>query len=146
MLNNNKHNNKGYTKKLHRRRNIIITILGRSVVKNMNRLMIKPTNDCAPSNDSDQPGHPPSLIRVFACAQWVAKDSSFLHVFAGRTCQFLVLSWGGSIIWGIKKVLQSQTSLWYCSEGDVILVTSTFSEWTKKGKGCNAIDELYTCI
>ena len=23
-------------------------------------------NDCAPSKDSDQPGHPPSLIRVFA--------------------------------------------------------------------------------
>ena len=36
---------------------------------------------CAPSENSDQPGHPPSLIRVFAvrCAQWVAKDSSFLH-------------------------------------------------------------------
>ena len=24
------------------------------------------TSDCAPSEDSDQPGHPPSLIRVFA--------------------------------------------------------------------------------
>ena len=23
-------------------------------------------NDCAPSEDSDQPGHPPSLFRVFA--------------------------------------------------------------------------------
>ena len=23
-------------------------------------------NDCAPSENSDQPGHPPSLIRVFA--------------------------------------------------------------------------------
>ena len=34
---------------------------------------------CAPSFDSDQPGHPPSLFRVFACAQWVAKDPSFLH-------------------------------------------------------------------
>ena len=34
---------------------------------------------CAPSEDSDQPGHPPSLIRVFAFAQWVAKDPSFLH-------------------------------------------------------------------
>ena len=47
------------------------------------------------------------------CAQWVAKDPSFLHadievsdqtgrmprliwVFAGRTCHLLVLSWGGS--------------------------------------------------
>ena len=60
-------------------------------------------NDCAPSEASDQPGHPPSLIGVFACAQWVTKDPSFLHadsedsdqtggmprliwVFAGRTC------------------------------------------------------------
>ena len=34
---------------------------------------------CAPSKDSDQLGHPPSLIRVFACTQWVAKDPSFLH-------------------------------------------------------------------
>ena len=55
----------------------------------------------APSEDSDQPGHPPSLIRVFAVrsmgrkgpklysygqrrlirlgGQWVAKDPSFLH-------------------------------------------------------------------
>ena len=35
---------------------------------------------CAPSEDSDQPGHPPSLIRVLLCAQWVAKDPGFLHV------------------------------------------------------------------
>ena len=41
--------------------------------------MTKPTNGFAPSEDSDQPGHPPSLIRVFAVAQWVAKDPSFLH-------------------------------------------------------------------
>ena len=34
---------------------------------------------CAPSKDSDQPGHPPSLIRVFAGTQWVAKVQSFLH-------------------------------------------------------------------
>ena len=31
-------------------------------------------NDCTPREDSDQPGHPPSLIRVFAVAHWVAKD------------------------------------------------------------------------
>ena len=62
----------------------------------------------APSEDSDQPGHPPSLIRVFACAQWVAKGPRFLHadsedsdqtgrmprliwVFAGRTLTLLGL-------------------------------------------------------
>ena len=33
---------------------------------NMSRLMTKPTNDHVPCKDSDQPGHPPSLIRVFA--------------------------------------------------------------------------------
>ena len=61
---------------------------------------------CAPSEVSDQPGHPPSLIRVirvFAVRLGVAKDPSFLHadsedsdqpgrmprlirVFAGHTC------------------------------------------------------------
>ena len=34
---------------------------------------------CAPDEDSDQLGHPPSLIRVFACTQSVAKDPMFLH-------------------------------------------------------------------
>ena len=29
--------------------------------------------------DSDQPGHPPGLIRVFAVRSWVAKGLSFLH-------------------------------------------------------------------
>ena len=45
---------------------------------------------CAPSEDSDQPGYPPSLIRVFAVRSvgvgvgceggGVAKDPSFLYV------------------------------------------------------------------
>ena len=36
---------------------------------------------CAPSEDSDQPGHPPSLIRVFTVRLMgtVAKDHSFLQ-------------------------------------------------------------------
>ena len=37
-------------------------------------------NDCVPSEDSDQPVHSPSLIDSSLCAQWVAKDPSFLHV------------------------------------------------------------------
>ena len=36
-------------------------------------------NEFAPSKDSDQSGHPPNLIRVFACPQQVAKDPRFLH-------------------------------------------------------------------
>ena len=56
---------------------------------------------CVPSEDTDQPVHPPSL-----CAQWAANDPSFLHaesedsdqtgrmprliwVFAGRTCHLV---------------------------------------------------------
>ena len=63
-------------------------------------------NDLAPSKDSDQPGHPPSLIKSSLCSHWVAEDPSFLHadsedsdqtgrmprliwVFAGRTCHFV---------------------------------------------------------
>ena len=67
---------------------------------------------CAPSEDSDQPGHPPSLIIVLLCVHWVAKYPSFLRadseysdqtgrmlrlirVFAGRTCHFVgfVMRW-----------------------------------------------------
>ena len=67
-------------------------------------------SDSAPSEDSDQPGHPPSLIRVFA----VRLMGSFLHadsedsdqtgrmprliwVFAGRTLILLVFSCRGSL-------------------------------------------------
>ena len=66
-----------------------------------NKMTVRPAK-----TDSDQPGHPLSLIRVFACLQWVAEDPSFLHadseesdqtgwmprliwVFAGRTCHFV---------------------------------------------------------
>ena len=38
----------------------------------LSRDMTNQKNDCAPSEDLDQPGHPPS-------AQWVAKDPTFLH-------------------------------------------------------------------
>ena len=39
----------------------------------------KKQSGCAPSEDSHQPWHPPSLIRVFAVRSRVAKDPSFLH-------------------------------------------------------------------
>ena len=63
---------------------------------------------CAPSEDSGQPGHPPSLIRVFAVhmkkawvlcyplsahrslwANW-ADAHRLIWVFAGRTCHFVM--------------------------------------------------------
>ena len=69
-------------------------------------------SDCAPS-DSDQPEHPPSLIRVFAVrikkdwiisSHWAHSENSdqtrrmprLLWVFAGRTLILFVLSWDGS--------------------------------------------------
>ena len=68
-------------------------------------LIIEPTHDktnrmtCAPSEDSDKLGHPPSLIRNFVvCTQWIVKDPGFLHadsedsrliwLFATRTYHF----------------------------------------------------------
>ena len=71
---------------------------------------------CAPSEDSDQPGHPPSLIRVFAVcmkkygilrSHWAHSEDSdqtgqmprLIWVYAGRTVILLVLSWGGSIVY-----------------------------------------------
>ena len=80
-------------------------------------------NECAPSEDSDQPGHLPRLNWVFGicpgwsesslCTQWVAKEPVFLHadsedsdqtgrmprliwVFTGRRAILLVLSCRGS--------------------------------------------------
>ena len=71
-------------------------------------------NGCAPSEDSDQPGHPPSLIIVFAVRMkkaWVLSYQKWVHsedsdqtgrmlrliwVFAGRTVTLLVLSCRGS--------------------------------------------------
>ena len=57
---------------------------------------------CAPSEDSDPPEHPPSLIRVFAvrmkkATNWAHSEDSdqtgwmprLIWVFAGRTCHFV---------------------------------------------------------
>ena len=65
--------------------------------------------ECVPSKDSDQPGHQPSLIRVFPVHMKEAWVLSYplnaqprlwmpmlIWVFAGRTFILLVLSWGGS--------------------------------------------------
>ena len=95
-------------------------------------------NECAPSEDSDQPGHPPTSLY----AQWVAKDPSFLYadsedsdqtgrmprllwVFAGRTLTLLVLSCRGSII----------LLLWW----------SYRVKWDVKGVRCQSKDMFYRC-
>ena len=71
--------------------------------------MTKPTNECAPSEDSDQPGHSPSL-----CAQLVAKDPNFLHADSkdlirldGCIAILLVLSCCGSFyVFIFKRVIK----------------------------------------
>ena len=79
-------------------------------------ITIEPSHDktnkvaCAPSEDSDQPGHPSSLMRVFAwvfAIHWAHSEDSdqtgrmprlmLIWVFAGRTVSLLGLSWDGSI-------------------------------------------------
>ena len=65
----------------------------------MNHLMTKTNKMTVPPANSDQPGHPSSLIRVFAAAQWVAKDPSFLSADSkdsdqtGRMPSDLSLRW-----------------------------------------------------
>ena len=118
-------------------------------------------NDCAPSEDSDQPGRPPSLIRVFdvrmkkawvlsypLSTQW-RQDSDqtgrmprLIWVFAGCTCQFVCLSWGGSniqvtsvnclqtlskkqsnkLLYCLLHTLANDTYMWLCSGHSVIVV------------------------
>ena len=50
---------------------------------------------CALSEDSDQPGHPPSLIRAFAFRMKKPLGPRLIWVFAGRTCHFIgfVMRW-----------------------------------------------------
>ena len=72
-------------------------------------------NDCAPSENSDQPGHPPSLIRVLAvrsvssygpklssCGQRrlirVGGCPGWSESSLGAHAILLVLSWGGSYV------------------------------------------------
>ena len=70
-------------------------------------------NGMCPSENSDQPGHPPSLIRSSLSAwrklrslatHWMCNEDSdqtgrmprLIWVFTGHTVILLVLSWGGS--------------------------------------------------
>ena len=87
---------------------------------------------CAPSEDSDQPGHPPSLIRVFAVRMKKAWDLSYplsaqrmprlTWVFAGRTAILLVLSCRGSeSLLSARRKLGSLSFHWQHSED--------WSEW-----------------
>ena len=78
-------------------------------------------NECSPSEDSDQPWHPPSLIRVFIVRTMGSQGPSFLHVdsedsdqtgqmprliwvFAGHTVTLLFLSCRSSFLKAVSTL------------------------------------------
>ena len=65
---------------------------------------------CAPSEDSDQPGHPPSLIRVFA----VRSMDSRVQAFFMRTAKTLI-KLGGRPCWS-ESSLGAHSLCWFCHE------------------------------
>ena len=76
-------------------------------------------SDCTPSEDSDQPGHPPSLISLLLSAWRNLGMPRLIWVFAGRTLILLVLSCHGSImmiVWGQISIHLHKNTLWYSLE------------------------------
>ena len=55
-------------------------------------------NECAPSEDSDQPGHPPSLIRIFAVRM---KKPWALTVSYPLSAQWRLIRLGGCPGWSV---------------------------------------------
>ena len=101
--------------------------------------MTKPTKWLASSEDSNQPGHPPSLIRVLAVRMkkaWVlsyplsAQDETgrmprLIWIFAGCTVTLLVLSCRGSYL--DNTIQTSFTVFIYPSTQENIFCTVAFS-------------------
>ena len=65
-------------------------------------------SDCAPSEDSDQPGHPPSLIRVFAVRMKKACVLSY-----PLSAQWTLMRLGGCPGWP-ESSLGAQSLCWFC--------------------------------
>ena len=106
----------------------------------LSRLATNQQSECAPSEDSDQPGHPPSLIRVFAVRMkktWILSyplsAQRRLCVFAGRTATLLVLSRGGLILTRTEKNMRTRSKVWLNMER--LVGKSTKSRETKMTPG-----------
>ena len=65
-------------------------------------------NECAPSEDSDQPGHPPSLIRIFATRM---KKAWSLATHWAHSEDYIRL--GGCPGWS-ESSLGAQSLYWFC--------------------------------
>ena len=113
---------------------------------------------CAPSEDSDQPGRPPGLIRVFDVStkkawflshtlsaqqrlwsDWADAQGRLIRVFAGRTVIFLILSWGGSFflqILTIREVLCSSfkllSSCSFTSDEVTLCISASAKRWAEQ--------------
>ena len=96
-------------------------------------------SECAPSEDSDQPGHPPSLIRVLTVRMKklcflsyplsASEDSNqlgrmprLIWVVAGRTLTLLVLSCRG---WNVLFLLQTTPPQYY--PGNITVPVALYS-------------------
>ena len=103
---------------------------------------------CAPSEDSDQPGHPPSLIRVFAVrvkkawvlyTHWAHSEDSdqsgrmlkLIGVFSGWTVTLLILSCRGSNVnvkgFLIKNKISRSSFFFFFFRSEMIFIF-----WIKK--------------
>ena len=77
---------------------------------------------CAPSEDSDQPGHPPSLIRVFAVhnkKDWVLRYP--------LSAQWRLIRLGGCPGWS-ESLLGAKSFCWFCHEAAQISVAQVWLE------------------
>ena len=113
-------------------------------------------NECAPSEDSDQPGHLPSLIRDFAVCMkkaWVlsyplsaqrrsdqtGRMPRLIWVFAGRTLILLVLSCRGSFSSYCFRFLNFIK--WKCNLWNTLYFVLVLGRWFmylsfSRGMGC----------
>ena len=103
------------------------------LLETLSRLMTKPTMWMCAQRRLRSAWASAKSDQSSLCAQWVAKDPSFLHadskdsdqtgwmsrliwVFAGRTVTLLVLSWGGShwfVVWWLVSVIFRKDSSYY---------------------------------
>ena len=67
-------------------------------------------NECAPNENSDQPGHPPNLIRVFA----VRMKKVWVHSYQ-LSAQGRLIRLGGCPGWS-ESSLGTQSFCWFCHD------------------------------
>ena len=93
---------------------------------------------CAPSEDSDQPGHPPSLIRVFAVRM---ENTWILNLSIGCSAKTLIRL-GGGPGWS-ESSLGARSFCWFCHEAAHLipsLMLCSFPAW------CLGQDVEFDCI